>query len=254
MITDFIVLTHAPTPSYNHRVKSNLTVDGQPYSGNTELFMPGNTRYLYGTHTNDGSVDIPFLPENVSDENFCLLILKEGRPFATELIKPDNVVIYDLAISTTGGSVPTGNPGIITGKVERILDGQAQPAARRLVALENKPDGSWGVTGNATSDTDTGQYTLDVLTDGGDTFVIAMDDYGRVFTPSANVDLNEIIHPTIPNGFVYRVEQAGTLPDSEPDWWVDTGTNHTKTIGDVSLRAIAFYRPLCHGPVIAEQS
>ena len=84
--------------------------------------------------------------------------------------------------------------------------------------------------------------------------MLAIDDYGRPFTASASVELNEIIHPTTPNGYVYRVEKAGILPGSEPEWWVDTGTNHTRTINDVTLRAMAYNRPLCHGALTVETS
>ena len=254
MLTAQHVYFSQNAPAYHHKITGKLMMDGVPYVGNIQVMNPEAIMYMIGLQTKDGLFNFSRLAEVYSSKSLTIMVLKEGRPFSTELIKPDNVVTYDLAISTTGGSAPTGNPGTISGKVERILDGQAQPAGRTLVAVENKPDGSWGVTGNTASDGSTGKYTLDVLTDGGETFVVAMDDYGRAFTPNASVKLNEIIHPTTPNGFVYRVEQAGTLPDTEPQWWIDTGTNHTKTVNDVTLRAMAFYRPLCHGPVIAELS
>ncbi|OED40219.1 hypothetical protein ACH42_17040 [Endozoicomonas sp. (ex Bugula neritina AB1)] len=237
---------------YHHQIKASVTVNSLSFSGVVNLLSSGVIKYISSQHSSNGSVSFSLLPEIFSDQQFTLIVNFEGRIFASELVTPDNIVNYDLAISTTGGSAPTGNPGTITGKVERIIDGKAEAAARTLVAVENKPDGSWGVTGNTTSDDTTGDYTLDVLTDGGDTFVIAMDDYGRVFTANATVELNEIIHPTTPNGYVYRVKQAGTLPATEPEWWIDTGTNHTKTVNDVTLRAIAFYRPLCHGYIKAE--
>ncbi|WP_139117686.1 hypothetical protein [Endozoicomonas atrinae] len=182
------------------------------------------------------------------------MILKDQKLFCSEVIFTDNVVIHDIAISTSGGGgTPTGDPATISGKVERVLDNQAEPAARQLVAIEHKPDGSWSVTGDTTSDSETGSYTLDVLTEGGDTFVLAIDEYGVPFTATASVVQGDLIHPTVPNGHVYRVEAGGTLPATEPEWWIDTGTTHTRTIeGDITLRAIPFYRPLAHGPIKAE--
>ncbi|WP_067521606.1 hypothetical protein [Endozoicomonas ascidiicola] len=168
----------------------------------------------------------------------------------SQKVEVNNAVIYDLVISTTGGGAPTGDPATITGKVERVLDNQALPAARQLVAIENKPDGTWAVTGNTVSDTENGSYTLNVLTDGGDTFVMALDDYGQVFTPTASVSIGDVIHPTVPNGHVYSVEVGGTLPDTEPLWW-EAGSSGTQAAGDVTLRAIPFYRPLVHGYIKA---
>ena len=237
---------------YPLSVKAALTLDGSPYEGTVHLFIPGYMSYIGSTATNDGSVNIRWLSESLRGQIICLLAYKEGRPYSSELITPANVVVYDLAINTAGGGAPTGNPGTLTGKVERAIDGQIQPAARQLVAVENKPDGTWTVTGNTVSDGETGDYTLDVLTDGGDTYVVAIDDYGRVFTGGSIADVDEIIHPTIPNGHVYRVQLAGTLPDTEPQWWIDTGTTHTRTVGDVTLRAIPYYRPLCHGALTVD--
>ncbi len=51
---------------------------------------------------------------------------------------------------------------------------------------------------------------------------------------------------------VYRVELGGNLPATEPEWWIDTGTNHTRTVEGITLRAIPYYRPLAHGPLKAE--
>ncbi|WP_066017984.1 hypothetical protein [Endozoicomonas atrinae] len=242
-----------PKP-YNTTVAATLTVDGLPYNGVVELYQPLNTRYLVATKADNGQIVMKNLPALLADKNLCLLITHEGRPFSSELITPDNVVAYELAISTSGGGgAPTGDPATISGKVERVLDNQAEPAARQLVAIEHKPDGSWSVTGDTTSNAETGSYTLDVLTEGGDTFVLAIDEYGVPFTATASVVQGDLIHPTVPNGHVYRVEVGGTLPATEPEWWIDTGTTHTRTIeGDITLRAIPFYRPLAHGPIKAE--
>ena len=240
--------------TYSNEVLVNLTVNGLPFNGFVELYQPLNTRYLVGSKADNGQVIMKNLSPQLAGQNLCLLVTHEGRPFSSELITPDNVVVYDLAISTSGGGgAPNGAPATLTGKVERVLDNQAEPVARQLVAIEHKPDGSWSVTGDTTSDSETGSYTLEVLTEGGDTFVLAIDEYGVPFTATASVVQGDLIHPTIPNGHVYRVEAGGTLPASEPEWWIDTGNTHTRTIeGDITLRAIPFYRPLAHGPIKAE--
>ena len=241
-------------PAYANQIVGKLTVDGLPYEGLVFAFLPGKMGYISGQLMKNGNFHIQLIPEKHSTKALSLLVFKEGRAFSSEPVTPDSVVVYDLAISTSGGGgAPTGNPATISGKVERVLDNQAEPAARQLVAIERKPDGSWAVTGNTTSDAKNGSYTLDVLTEGGDTFVLAVDEYGVPFTATASVVQGEIIHPTVPNGHVYRVEAGGTLPATEPTWWIDTGTNHTRTIeGGITLRAIPFYRPLSHGPIKAE--
>ncbi len=153
-----------------------------------------------------------------------------------------------------GGAIEEpGTPATFSGNVKRVEDNIEQPAARTLVAIEQKND-SWIIAGHTTSDSETGDYQLDVETFGGDSFIVCMDNYGELYPAGSFVAVGTRVHPTTPNGFVYRVEQAGTLPETEPEWWIDSGTNHTRTVGDVTLRALPFYRPLCHGPITPEQT
>ncbi|WP_299733372.1 hypothetical protein [uncultured Endozoicomonas sp.] len=249
MITDFITFTPFVDNSYQHKLLSNITLDGVPYQGAAIIMHASEIRYLYGAVVN-GSLYAQGLVKS-ANRNYVILVYKEGRPFISDRLALDNIVVNEVAISTSGGGgAPTGDPATITGKVERVLDNQALPAARQLVAIENKPDGSWAVTGNTVSDMESGSYTLNVLTDGGDTFVMALDDYGQVFTATASVVIGDVIHPTIPNGHVYSVEVGGTLPETEPQWW-EAGSSGTQVAGDVTLRAIPFYRPLVHGYIKA---
>ncbi|MBO9484642.1 hypothetical protein J7439_24930, partial [Salinisphaera sp. G21_0] len=218
-------------PAYANRIVGTLTVDGLPYEGIVFALAVGKLSYISGQHVKNGDFHIQLIPEKYSTKTLNLLVFKDGRALASEPVTPDSVVVYDLTISTSGGGgAPTGDPATISGKVERVLDNLAEPAARQLVAIEHKPDGTWAVIGNTTSDAGNGSYTLDVLTEGGDTFVLTMDEYGVPFTATASVVQGELIHPTVPNGHVYRVEAGGNLPATEPTWWIDTGTNHTRTI------------------------
>ncbi|WP_257285651.1 hypothetical protein [Endozoicomonas sp. SESOKO1] len=240
--------------NYDHKFQVNIKVDGLPYAGIVEIYGGSIGLFLFGGSTSNGLFTATALPEVYANRTFSVIITKDGRPYASQPYPLDNVVVHEIEISTSGGGgAPTGDPATISGKVERVLDNQAEAAARQLVAIEHKPDGSWAVTGNTTSDAENGSYTLEVLTEGGDTFVLAVDEYGVPFTATASVVQGDIIHPTVPNGHVYRVEAGGTLPATEPTWWIDTGTNHTRTIeGGITLRAIPFYRPLSHGPIKAE--
>ena len=238
-------------PDYAHQIKASIVIDGKSYDGSVELFIAGVMRYVYGAMISDGVLSISHLSPIYEEQPFFLLVYAEGKPFFSTEVMPDNVVVYNIAISTQGGAAPAGDPATISGKVERVFDNQAIPAARQLVAVEHRPDGSWKISGAVVSDAESGAYTLEVLTEGGATYVLALDDYGLPFTANAEVKQGAVIHPSIANGFIYRVEVGGTLPDIEPLWWIDTGTTHTKTLqGGVTLRAMAFYRPLAHGPVI----
>jgi len=105
--------------------------------------------------------------------------------------------------------------------------------------------------GHATSDPETGDYTIDLLAGyGQEIFVVAFDDYGAPFTPEANLAAGNRIHPTTPNGHVWETTGAGTLPTDEPTWVVDTETS--QLYGTASMIARPFYRPMVHGPIMPE--
>jgi len=105
--------------------------------------------------------------------------------------------------------------------------------------------------GHATSDPDTGEYTIDLLA-GYDkrVFVVAFDDYGADFTADMAVAVGDRIHPTTPNGHVFECTGVGTLPETEPTWVVDTETS--QLYGTASMIARPFYRPMVHGPIMPE--
>ncbi|MEC9039585.1 MAG: hypothetical protein VX787_08675 [Pseudomonadota bacterium] len=105
--------------------------------------------------------------------------------------------------------------------------------------------------GHATSDPETGEYTIDLL-DGYDQriFVVAFDDYGADFKPDLAVAVGDRVHPTTPNGHVWECTGSGTLPSEEPAWVIDTETD--QLYGTASMIARPFYRPMVHGPVTPE--
>src|SRR5690554_5559440 len=105
--------------------------------------------------------------------------------------------------------------------------------------------------GQATSDPDTGEYTIDLLA-GYDrqVFVVAFDDYGADFSPELSMAVGDRVHPSTPNGYVWECAGAGTLPSEEPAWVIDTET--AQLYGTASMIAKPFYRPMVHGPVMPE--
>lgn len=129
--------------------------------------------------------------------------------------------------------------------MERAASGDVTPVARDVVAVQR--DGSaWRVVGNGRSDSETGVYTVSGLIEpGADVYLIALDDLGAVFESGASVESDDLIHPTTPNGYVYRVVTGGELPATEPDWW----TTGQQQVGTATLEAREYLRPLAHGPV-----
>ena len=192
------------------------------------------------------------------DQLFTAILVDPRTPGSSVSCGPYTLADLTEALPSAGsgggGATPDpGTPATFTGNVKRVEDNTEHPSARTLVAIEQKQEG-WIIAGHTTSNGETGDYQLNVETFGGDSFILCMDDYGQPYPAGSFVAAGTRIHPTTPNGFIYRVEQAGTLPDTEPDWWIDSGTTHTRTIGDVTLRALPFFRPLCHGPVKPEQT
>tara|TARA_R100001143_G_C3241334_1_gene79268 strand:- start:199 stop:468 length:270 start_codon:yes stop_codon:yes gene_type:complete len=80
---------------------------------------------------------------------------------------------------------------------------------------------------------------------GADVYLIALNDIGAQFEASGEVAVGDVIHPTTPNGYVYRVVTGGELPATEPDWW----TTGQQQVGTATLEAREYLRPLAHGPV-----
>lgn len=164
-----------------------------------------------------------------------------GAAFVAEGARPQ--VQVEL-ISSGGGA--TGDPAEISDTImQRVASGDVAPVARDVVAVQR--DGSaWRVIGNGRSDSETGVYTVSGLVEpGADVYLIALDDLGAVFESGASVESDDRIHPTTPNGYVYRVVTGGELPATEPDWW----TTGQQQVGTATLEAREYLRPLAHGPV-----
>ena len=107
-----------------------------------------------------------------------------------------------------GDTGENGTPVTFSGNVKRVEDRIELVAARMLGGIEHKNDRCI-IAGHTSSDDETGDYQLDVEAFGGDSFIVCMDDYGALYPAGNFVAVGPRIHPTTPNGFVYRVEQAG---------------------------------------------
>lgn len=130
-----------------------------------------------------------------------------------------------------------------SGSVSGLVTIDAEGSSRDLVAFERR-DGDVTLFAHGRSGSD-GSYLLQGGYGGGELFVVALDDHGKPFQSSAGVAVDELIHPSAPNGYVYRVVASGELPESEPDWW----TTGQQQVGTATLEAREYLRPLAHGPV-----
>lgn len=143
-------------------------------------------------------------------------------------------------------------------KVSGSIQVNDSPAARMVKAFtfdrinflingseitESKP------LGQTISDNGTGDYEI-ILRDSysREVFVVAFDDYGERFSKNAAVDLGNVVHPSTPNGYVYRCTGSGSLPSAEPNPW-PINTESDQLIGTASFSVAPFLRPLVHGPV-----
>lgn len=120
----------------------------------------------------------------------------------------------------------------------------------RLVAVaELMDDGQWRIAGYGHT-TPEGPNVLDLeVTTSGRCFAICLDDFGRTFVPRLPVAVGDRVRPTIYRGWVYRVTEAGNLPETEPLWWPAIGDNVPRLIGTTRVQAVRYYQPLAHGPV-----
>lgn len=100
------------------------------------------------------------------------------------------------------------------------------------------------VLGSTSSDPDTGYYEIDVYPYQEEVIVVAAMDLGTTFEPSLVIPYAEfIVHPTTPNGCVYKASTYGQCGDTEPAW---------PTIGEVQSGSVTFtaqtlFRPLAGG-------
>lgn len=157
-------------------------------------------------------------------------------------------------VGGTGGSgiviVSYKNPGVgqsvqISGSVSLKEQSDVHAVSREVLAIQRSPT-NWNAVGWARSDSESGLYSITGLVEPGtDVYLLTIDERGTGFSSASLVDVGDLIHPTTPNGYVYRVVTAGTLPATEPQWW----TTGQQQIGTATLEAREYLRPLAHGPV-----
>ena len=114
-----------------------------------------------------------------------------------------------------------------------------QPIQSRVIAF-SIPEGE--KIGETQTNSD-GSYTIDTSPYDGFCIITRFQDYGETFQANTAYSVDEIVHPTNPIGFIFRVTTAGTT-GSEPDW-----TEGTVLSGGVTFESQILYPPASAGYV-----
>lgn len=159
------------------------------------------------------------------------------------VISGDTTIAIDFAEGSSGG----GLPALLTARV-RVDD---VPARREVVVMEQQPDGEWRICGRARTEAD-GEVDLDLrVTGAGWVYAVCPDDFGTLYQPSLPVLVGDTVRPTLFQGWLYKVTQAGQLPATEPDWWDETQAG-PQPLGTARAEVIRYYQPQAHGPLPVE--
>lgn len=161
-----------------------------------------------------------------------------------QLMTPTDFALSNVVTFFNGGGengvviIPTPTSiNIISGNVKKL--GLAYGLKIVIVSVELNSK----VVGTGSSDEVTGDYSIDIYPWVDEVIVMAEPNYGLPFVASSVVALDQLIHPSVFNGNIYKVVGAGTLGLSEPNW-SDTGVISS---GSVNLQASPLYRPLANG-------
>lgn len=128
-----------------------------------------------------------------------------GRDTFTDVMRNILLALIDTALGDTT-SLSRVN-GSVT------LDGQPYQSDVVVTSVEENPR----VLGKTTSDV-TGDYSLDIEGYSGAVMVNTVQEYGDAWESQAELIVGDVVHPSTPNGYVFRVTIAGTTGITEPTW------------------------------------
>jgi hypothetical protein len=132
---------------------------------------------------------------------------------------------------------PATSTNIISGNVKKL--GLPFGANVACVSLGVNAE----VVGTGASDPITGDYAIDVYPHTEEVLIYVSPEYGSVFTPSTFVGLDQIVHPTVPNRYVYVVTTAGTTGSTEPNFPTEGLINS----GSATFSTLSLHQPLMNG-------
>ncbi|PJI50807.1 MAG: hypothetical protein CTR55_00475 [Pseudomonas sp.] len=165
--------------------------------------------------------------------------------------------VFDASTSALSYNLTEGNGGGLVTRPATIPIGARvddQREIREVVVVERQADGQWRVAGAGSTAPETLVDLELEVTDAGTWYALGMDDWGEVFEAGQAVTVGHRVRPTLMEGWLYEVTQAGNLPASEPEWWPILGENPPRLIGTARLQAVRYYQPLGLGPVPVEMT
>lgn len=130
----------------------------------------------------------------------------------------------------------------IAGTVQ--IDGSG--VARDVIVISDSADGRQ-VLANGSSN-GVGAFDIDFHGYAGPVIALALDKYGSTFQPGTAYNIGQLVHPTVPNGYVFEVTVSGTTGTTEPEW----NTSGSTVSGSVTFLSKLFYRPIASGPLLPE--
>lgn len=181
----------------------------------------------YSSSFTAGALYLSCFSNNPATEPLCVSI-------------PDTSLDAVINFDFSNGQVtePIIITSIIAGNVKKL----GAPYGAKVVIMSDSLMPK--VVGYGDSNPATGDYSIDVAPWTGEVMIAVIPEYGVEFVGNYAVpSADYVIHPTIPNGYVYVSQNSGSLSTIEPVWSTLTGV----VSGDVTLTPVMLHRPLMNG-------
>ena len=156
-----------------------------------------------------------------------------------DLVNDTSITLY--AIDESGaGSGGGGGSHHVAGTV--TIDDA--PRARSVLVISDDTGTGRKVLAEELSGSD-GLFDIAYTGWTGPVIVLAVDNYGAEFQTETALNGGDIVHPTVPNGYVYEVTASGTTGTTEPQW----PSSGSVQSGSVTFNTLPYYRPVASGPL-----
>ncbi len=125
--------------------------------------------------------------------------------------------------------------------ISGVVTLEDQPFSTRVVAVSV---GEVPVVLNTAMSGDDGTYFMNVTPYAGEVMVYAVQDYGQAWVAGQTLSVGDVVHPTNPNGYVFRVTVTGDTGSEEPTWPAQLTT---VTDGGVTYEGVRLLQPRING-------
>jgi len=226
--------------SINLPISFNFPNGSNAGKENTDIIVSGAAfQYSYGNinyseaWTLDGLRQVLMINE-VGNAKHIAYGAFYGRTTFTDFGKYIIKKLITLAISEE----PVGL--IVSGKV--TLEDQPHTSKVVVTSANETP----AVLGYGQSDI-SGDYSVNVGEYNGPVLIHTMQDYGLPWSASTAKVIGDVVHPTTPNGYIYKATQAGNTGQAEPIWTAEQ--NVSINDGSVIYQSERLLKPEIEGYV-----